>query len=329
MKLYQNLVYPQLPNAGLGNMLLVWAKAIAFADINSFPIMAPNWNRIRIGPLLRGEKDLRYYGNLFNNNIYISSQSAFLNRIFAHKIYDHTIEKINIDFNKNITKNYSDIYIYKQILSIADNQAKPCVYIFSETPHWSDFFAGLKEHQHIVKETLINMIRPEILESINKSPHPEIGIHLRMSDFKKLKPGDDFAKVGATRTPINWYIRVLNNIRKVAGYNIPVTIFSDGYDEELQELLILPEIKRAEKDSAIADIIKLSKSKLIIGSVGSTFSGWSAYLAQCPTIWHPDHFHATVFPEDVRKNIFEGGFDPDIMEIPELLKINILESFRR
>ncbi|MDP5015756.1 MAG: hypothetical protein NWQ43_00310, partial [Dolichospermum sp.] len=61
-----------MPRSGLGNMLLVWARAILFAEFNGLPVLSPNWNEVRIGPWLRGERTKRYYGNLFINKGYYS-----------------------------------------------------------------------------------------------------------------------------------------------------------------------------------------------------------------------------------------------------------------
>lgn len=58
------LVYSRLPKAGLGNMLLIWSRAVLFADINHLPVVAPDWSKFVIEPYLRGERDKRYYTKL-------------------------------------------------------------------------------------------------------------------------------------------------------------------------------------------------------------------------------------------------------------------------
>jgi Glycosyl transferase family 11 len=201
------------------------------------------------------------------------------------------------------------------------------LFIFNQLPHWSDFFVDLKEHQPIIKDKLLASIRPSVLEAISHRPTPQIGIHIRMGDFRKLKPDDDFTKLGSVRTPFSWFIRVIHSIRTIARYDVPVTIFSDGHDHELIELLKLPKVSRTSAASALSDMLTLSKSKLLITSSGSTFSSWASYLGQCPTIWHPAHFHAGVFPGDISQRVFEGGFDPESMTVPNLLTHNIKSAF--
>ncbi|MFH7024928.1 MAG: alpha-1,2-fucosyltransferase [Heteroscytonema crispum UTEX LB 1556] len=302
------LVDPQLPRAGLGNMLLVWARAVLFASINGLPVVAPAWGKFVIGPYLRGERDKRYYGNLFTNKNYLSRLKYFL--VLLKKKYLH--------YNPALS----------QIeLSNLESKVGYHLFVFNQSPHWSDYFIDLKEHQPIIKEKLLATINPSVLEEISKRPAPEIGLHVRMGDFRSLKPENDFTKLGGVRTPFSWFIRVIDAIREIAGYDVPVTIFSDGYNRELWELLQLPKVSRASAASALSDILTLSKSKLLITSSGSTFSSWASYLGQCPTIWHPAHFHAGVFPRDISQNVFEGGFDPKSMQMPDLLTRNIKLAF--
>ncbi len=305
------LVYPHLPRSGLGNMLFVWARAVLFADINSLPVVAPNWGQVRIGAYLRGERDKRYYGNLFSERDYLSKfRYLMMVPIKKNIYYNPTISKIEPSVLETTKSDYH-------------------LFIFDKIPHWSDYFIDLKEHQTLIKKRLISSIREPVFEAIYNRPVPQIGIHIRMGDFKKLQPGDDFTKLGNVRTPISWHIRVLSTIREVAGYDVPATIFSDGHDDELSEILNLPNVSRPPAASALSDLLTLSRSKLLITSAGSTFSSWASYLGQCPTIWHPAHFHSGVFPDGISQSVFEGGFDPESMTAPDLLTRNIKFTFEK
>lgn len=303
------LVYPQLPKTGLGNMLLVWARAVLFAELNSFPVVTPNWGQIRVGPYLRGERDKRYYGNLFSNKNYISKIQLFLRNLQKHYIY-YNLAISQID------------------LSQLESEGKgEYLFIFNKLPHWSEYFVDLKEYQPIIKQKLLEIIRPSVFNNICNYPAPEIGVHIRMGDFRVLKAGDDFTKLGGVRTPMSWYARVIFEVRKIAKYDVPVTIFSDGHDHELSEILKLPKVFRSPFSSALSDMFTLSKSKLLITSSGSTFSSWASYLGQCPTIWHPAHFHSGLLTSQSSKTVFEGGFDPETMATPNLLIQNINSAF--
>lgn len=303
------LVCPHLPRAGLGNMLLVWARAILFANINNFPVVAPNWGKFTIGSYLRGERDKRYYGNLFSNKDYVSRFNYFL----------ASLKKKQLHYNPIISK--------LELSNLELEQADCHFFIFNQLPYWGDLFVDIRENQLIIQDKLLSSIHPSLLEKISRRSSPQIGIHIRMGDFRILKPGDDFTKLGGVRTPFNWFIRVIEAIREIAGYDVPVTIFSDGYDHELSILLKLPQVSRTSSNSALSDMLTLSRSKLLITSSGSTFSSWASYLGQCPTIWHPAHFHSGIFPCDHSQRVFEGGFDPESMQITELLTQNIKSAF--
>lgn len=304
------IVYPKLPKAGLGNMLLIWARAVLFSKVNNIPVVAPTWGKITIGPYLRGERDKRNYGNLFSNKDYLPKFNYFL----------ASLKKKHIHYNPVISKIE---------LSNLEPQEVDChLFIFNQLPHWSDFFVDLKEYQPTIKDKLFSSIHPSLLTNISSRITPHIGLHIRMGDFRILKSEEDFPKFGGVRTPFSWFIRVIDAIREIAGYDVPVTIFSDGHDYELSELLELPQIFRASTASALSDMLTLSRSQLLIASSGSTFSYWASYLGQCPTIYHPAHFHSGVFPHEIRQNVFEGGLDPESMAVPDLLIHNIKSAFK-
>jgi hypothetical protein len=45
------------------------------------------------------------------------------------------------------------------------------------------------------------------------------------------------------------------------------------------------------------------------------------------SIWHPAYFHAGIFPLDISQSVFEGGFDPESITVPDLLTHNIKSAF--
>ncbi|MBD2254581.1 glycosyl transferase [Nostoc parmelioides] len=307
------LVYPKLPRTGLGNMLFIWANAVLFSHINDCPVVTPNWNVsiFRLGPYLRGERYKRFYGNLFSPKGYFPTLKYWLTKLKKRRIiYNHNISQLELS---NLETKGIECYVF----------------IFDRMIRYGDCFMDLREHQSIIKQKLFSSIRPSVYKDIATNQAPEIGIHVRLSDFKTLKPDEDFASVptGFIRTPMSWYIGVVSKIREIAGYNVPATIFSDGYDHEMSELLSLPNVSRSPHASALSDMLTLSRSKILIASPGSTFSCWASYLGQCPTIWHPQRSHASVLTSEIGQSVFEGSFDPESTTVPELLSMNIKSAF--
>src|SRR5262249_28756870 len=60
--------FPSVGRGGLGNMLFPWARAEVFRKRHGVPMLAPQWTQFKIGPLLRGERDKRYYTGLFDHS---------------------------------------------------------------------------------------------------------------------------------------------------------------------------------------------------------------------------------------------------------------------
>ena len=49
-------VYIKFPKTGLGNMLLVWARGVAFAKLNNLSYGTSSWWGLRWGALIRREQ---------------------------------------------------------------------------------------------------------------------------------------------------------------------------------------------------------------------------------------------------------------------------------
>jgi Glycosyl transferase family 11 len=303
------IVNTNLPHAGLGNMLLVWAKAVAFAELNSLPMVAPMWNSLHIGPWLRGERCKRYYGAFFSNIHYQPRWKFVVSNVLGNAIVHSNLPITKLDLDRTeFSRSNSNIFL------------------FDRMPPWNDYFQELKECQPIIKEKLYQDIHQDLLSQILQKPAPKIGIHIRRSDYQQPEDKHDFAINRCVYTKLEWYIDVLKAIRAEVGEDVPATIFSDGYPAELSDILELSNVSLSTETSALSDMITMSRSRLLIGSSHSSFSAWSSYLGQCPTIWHSDrsHLYEPIFPHKLKEQVYEGGFDPLSKDkIPDILKENL------
>src|SRR5215213_2469134 len=57
--------YAKLGRAGLGNELFPYLRSLDTAEIEGARLVPPRWFKLRIGPLLRQERDRRHYWLLF------------------------------------------------------------------------------------------------------------------------------------------------------------------------------------------------------------------------------------------------------------------------
>lgn len=61
----KTVVIADIPRCGLGNKMLVWAKAMIFARAHDLPLYTFGWEQFNLGPLLRGERSNRFYTGYF------------------------------------------------------------------------------------------------------------------------------------------------------------------------------------------------------------------------------------------------------------------------
>lgn len=282
--MYKQYVLAELPRAGLGNRLLVWARARVFADKYNLPLVVRGWDKFSIGPWLRREKVKRiYFGYFKNTNDHIGY------RLREKLIPEHLIlNEPSFDIEK------ADLDQYRIIR-------------FNEIPHWSDFFEHIREARTLVRTELMAMLSPHIVSKLAQIKPPAIGIHIRMGDFRELKAGEDFNKVGAVRTPESYFTETINLIRQINGAALPVTIVTDGYRRELQGLLSLPNVEILEDNPDVVDMLVLSKSKVIITSASSTFSYWAGFLSDAPVIIHPSIRDIKLRPNGFYEGPLETG----------------------
>lgn len=268
----------RLGGAGLGNILFPWARAVIYAEKNNLLKINTTWRSLKVGPLLRGELDTRGYSDLFDDNN-ISGIKKFILLVFG----------------KRILEKYSEG-------SILEGNRWPILVIFTGMKNQMQ---DILHDSQIVKKELINITRKKNLEEIEVFDGKGISIHIRMGDFY-TPASEDEIRAGKTncRLPIEWYISVIEKIRTNVGHDVQVNVFSDGTDDELRKIMLLKNIKRHYYGSAIADMLALSKSEVLIVS-NSTFSLWASYLGRMPTIWFPGTLREKLYDNE----IFEGEID--------------------
>ena len=281
-----SIVVCKLPDAGLGNQLFPLAKALVFAHLNNLKLIVTGYHRIKAGPYLRGEKNKRKYKDFFS---------------FQKGIGGEWIDRLRV---KKYIKRMGVINEPSLHHTLLRDEK---VYYFSNLSHYSDYFNELKDHRELAIRLLKEAIRPSLIAGLEKLEPPEIAVHIRMGDFRKLKANEDFNKVGSVRTPADYFIEMIETIRTISGKCIPVQVFTDGHANELQNLIALPETRIVEGNNDITDLLLMSKSKVIITSAGSTFSYWAGYFSDAILLMHPGHIHSSVRPGTINKLQFEGA----------------------
>ena len=148
------------------------------------------------------------------------------------------------------------------------------LFVFNKVNADSDLYGSLRNHKELILSGLYKILSPQIREILEKYQPPVIGVHIRRGDFKIANPV----------TENEFFINGINMVRLAAGADLPVTIFTDAREEEIIDILKLPATFIAEKKPDIADILLLSKSKIMFLSQSSTFSYWAAFLSEAIVI---------------------------------------------
>ncbi len=265
------VIYPSLPcwtdffgvrfsGNGIGNCLYGYFHAVVIAKQANARIIAPSWRSIKIGPLLRREFSLRRYGTMFR---------AHPEEISGLK---KTLFLLTMRPRKTIVVQ----------LSNTDTQAAPTG-LTMITADWEWTFLGLHEHRQMIRERLL-----QILHAPPQTPKwggdKYIAAHIRLGDFVPV-PADQLktGHIEGLRIPLAWYANVIRRVRAVFP-ELPVRVFSDGREHELQSILTIPGVVLWREPTDIGDLLALSAARLLIGS-NSTYSRWATFLGNMPSIW--------------------------------------------
>src|ERR1051325_6727244 len=247
-----------LPKAGLGNRLFPWARCRIFSFVNKAPMLRPAWAQLRLGPLLRRETDWRHYSDLFTA---APDEITSVKRLVVRSISRRESED---DSTANLISNGG-----KVVRGFEGER---------------DRFKPLNGWHELLGAELRTITRPRWRSVVDQIPSVPVGIHVRMGDF--VEPGSD-PNNPHVRVPRSWYVESLRAIRRAADYPVRAIVVSDGREHELSELLSEENVSFLRTGSAISDLLLLSRSDILIGSAGSSFSAWAAFLGQMPSIAHP------------------------------------------
>lgn len=261
----------RLLGPGLGNLLFPWARAIVAARQYGLVPIWPTWPQLKIGPLLRGESDLRFYSGLFRNPGYYVDG--------AEKLWILTASR---------THSEDSLARYQQ-------DALGRGRILLRFAGMNGLFSPFVEQRAMVREELLRMSHPEHLCGLSHDFRNSITVHIRLGDFLPFDDASMRAGQHNMQLPIGWVVDTIKVIRGELGQDIPVWVFSDGRDSELRKILDMPGVTRLRFGSGLADMLAMSQSNVLI--VASTFSMWSAFLGAVPSVYYPGQLRQALMPQ--------------------------------
>ena len=244
----QLYAYPDVGRTGLCNMLFPWARAVLFAHRRHCPLLAPQWTCFnRLGPWLRGERDKRYYLGQFTNNGYIKGFRKIV-------ISLRCIKKVICENEDAVNDVETGIVVFRGI---------------------DGYFDKLCGKEDLLRRELYKIVNPQIIGALKQLPKKFIGVHVRRGDF--VATGQEL--------PLDYYRRGVDLARKKMSEDVPVLLFSDGVEKDLDCLRDCHNIVFMPPACALHDLLALSKASVIVGTNHSSFSEWAAFLGGMPSIW--------------------------------------------
>jgi hypothetical protein len=251
---------------GLGNTLFAWARAEIAAEKFALPVLAPVWQRLTSGggwisalkTLGTRRTALRTYSGLLGGR---QSFSGTCESLFTLATALHLDESL-------LAETLGSARPHRQLVFIFEGMR--------------DGFVSLTADRAFISARFRDLVNPRVLTHVPEAESPRFACHVRMGDYNAW-PGSP-SETNA-RLPIHWYVDQLKAIAE-RWPTIPIDLFSDGTDMELHELLQLPGVRRSDYGNPIADLVMMSRARVLICS-GSSFSGWAAFLGEMPSIWYP------------------------------------------
>ncbi len=291
-KLLEMAIYchAEIGSAGLANRLYPWARCEVFARRHQLPVIAPQWLRFKLGPFLRGERDKRLYTGLFKDDGYISGLQRKWLLFRGRVIHEADAESALAGLG---SRSLSGI----ELIEFKDMDG---------------FFGPIKAHREMLHRRLIDMLAAPLRSMYDRLPAERfIAVHVRRGDMPVLPAGTPRVDTNHG-LPSAWFVKALRILRSKMDPSLPVRVYSDGTDDQIDEILKEPGVKRAPDQPSIVDILDMARAEAVIPSASSTFSAWSVFLGQMPSVWYPGRYY-DAFRDDLPKMMLAdpgGSFEP-------------------
>jgi hypothetical protein len=265
--------FPNVGKAGLGNGLFSWARAEIFAHSYGAKVLAPQWNRFRLGTYLRREPDKRRYTKFFRSEKHVYGWRR-LYLLCKRRVDESAFEKSLPPCSLGVGSRVIEFY------------------------GLGDYFTPLVTSRQLIYERLLEMTVPQFRSTI--SPIPYVAIHVRRGDITRQGFTQGELERVNQYTNLDWFVEMakkLTNRRLPEGCKI--IVFTDGSPDEVEPLVSIPGVTLQPRQPAITDLWGIANAALLIASGYSTFSMWGSYLGRMPTIYAPGKIQQRVQCADV------------------------------
>jgi len=248
-------IIAKLPNAGLANKLLVWSRSVVFANMHGL-----SHSNVVAYPWVdfHPKRILRLDKD---QRVY----SGFVTNDFINLFRSFSLKKTIIEPRLTIDK------------------IEHINYVFKVTPSKEDYFYEIREYGKLIRESLWSIVKPSIKEKVLSAKQYDVAVHIRRGDF----PSE-------LQVPISTIEKIIQKFKESYGEDISFLIFSDGYDSEFKELLKYSNVSFIEGNDPIFELLLMSKARVIIPSVRSTYSYFASYISSAFVLRHYNDNYARI-----------------------------------
>src|ERR1019366_1638433 len=88
-------VYVKFPKTGLGNLMLVWARACVFAHLNNLPLVTSSWWGFRPGAWIRNERKKRLYWGYFKESSFSERMKMRWYQMIHPVVHEPAVKKLS------------------------------------------------------------------------------------------------------------------------------------------------------------------------------------------------------------------------------------------
>lgn len=265
------MIFIQIPKAGLGNKMIVFFLGYCLGKKLNTSVVYTGWVHFS-KHIFKNQKSKRLYTGLFQNTKGWHFQPWFN---FKKKRYKP----------RPILRDEYEAYFTQTVVLPKNN---PHLLINTYPNHLELFTYLLPFKTEIKAYILERLIKKEVLYHALEAKVYDITVHIRLGDFKEVNSFQEFMDTASARTPLDYFYVVLDELKALCGDKFTIGIFTDGSENELGALLEkYDNIELAVSQNEISDIIRMSKSQLIITSSDSTFGLWACFLSDAHVIVSP------------------------------------------
>lgn len=250
------------PGPGLGNLLVPIARAFAGQRRHGGTLVYPTIRQLKIGTILRWERDLRTYGGLFRGRT--SGEWADWARAHMRTKYPEDQIETALAAQRPGTVVYEGLAGYFHRIM---DEAGPFAAWLDSTARYRGQVDG---------------------------PF-DIAVHIRLGDFAAAAAGTTITGHNF-RQSFDWYRDAIAMARDLLGESNPrIMLFTDEDPASVAGELGLDRVEIDPGQNAITAIRNLSRARLVVTS-RSSFSMWGVFLGGTQAIWHRDFDLAADMP---------------------------------